>query len=289
VPDNQSKLDDYSADQFTACKSVMLELSRVLGNYWNDIVLVGGWVPTLLSNDKDKPHIGTVDIDIALNYLTIPDEAYAKIHERLVESGFVHSTDKAKQFQYSRKIKVNGADKVVILDLVTGRYAPSTGKSRRHAKIQDAKPLKAEGVDLAFKHYEVVVIDGELPNKGGKFSTEIKVASVAPIIVMKCAAIKGRSKTKDTYDLYYFIRHYRGGGQAVLNELKPDIRHGSVTEAIATMRQHFKSLDHVGPMEVTKFLEIDEDEEAAAVMRQDVYQTILAFLEGVDAMLVEPA
>jgi len=42
-------------------------------------------------------------------------------------------------------------------------------------------------------------------------------------------------------------------------------------------------------MEVTKFLEIDEDEEAAAVMRQDVYQTILAFLEGVDAMLVEPA
>jgi hypothetical protein len=75
--------------------------------------------------------------------------------------------------------------------------------------------------------YEVKELEGELPNKGGKFSTKIKVASVAPIIVMKCAAIKGRLKTKDSYALYYFIRHYRGGGQAVLDKLKPDIKHGS--------------------------------------------------------------
>jgi hypothetical protein len=86
--------------------------------------------------------------------------------------------------------------------------------------------------------------------------------------------------------LYYFIRHYRGGGQAVLDELKPDIRHGSVTKAIAKIREHFKSADHVGSVDVAKFLEIVYEDEAA-VIRQRVYQTMLAFLEGVDALLAE--
>jgi hypothetical protein len=283
VPDNQSKLDDYSADQLLACESVMLELSRILGSYWDDIVLVGGWVPTLLANDADDPHVGTVDIDLALNYLTIPEEAYAQIHELLVGNNFVHSTDKAKQFQYRRTVTVSGVDRAVILDLVTGKYDPSTGKGRRHGKVQDAAPLKAEGVDLVFDRYEVKEIEGELPDKGGKYSTKIKVASVAPIIVMKCAAIRGRLKTKDSYDLYYFIRYYRGGGQAVLDELKPDIRHGLVTKAIAKIREHFESAGHAGPADVAKFLEVT-DEDDAAVIRQRVYQTMLAFLEGVDKL-----
>ena len=41
---------DYDAMQVEAAHSVMLELVRLLGEYRNDIVVVGGWVPALLRN-----------------------------------------------------------------------------------------------------------------------------------------------------------------------------------------------------------------------------------------------
>ena len=288
MPDEQFKLEDYSADQLKACESVLLELSRVLGAYWQDIALVGGWVPKLLANDEEEPHVGTVDIDLAFNYLTIPETAYAKIHELLVKHNYVQNTHKAKQFQYFRTVKVGTVDRVVILDLLMGEYDQTRAKRHRHGKLQDAAPLRAKGVDMVFQHLEEIPIDGELPDRGGKYATKIKVASVAPIIVMKCAAMEGRFKTKDSYDLYYFIKHYRGGGQAVLEELKPDIKHGSVTKALAVIRERYQSPEHVGPVDVAKFREI-EDEAEAAVLQQDVYQTMLAFLEGVDKLLAETA
>jgi hypothetical protein len=41
------KRTDYNAEAVEAARSVMLELSRVLGEYHNDMVIVGGWVPEL--------------------------------------------------------------------------------------------------------------------------------------------------------------------------------------------------------------------------------------------------
>jgi hypothetical protein len=39
---------DYDALQVEAARSVMLELTRLLGEYHDDMVVVGGWVPALL-------------------------------------------------------------------------------------------------------------------------------------------------------------------------------------------------------------------------------------------------
>ncbi|MBZ5623705.1 MAG: hypothetical protein LAQ69_34150 [Acidobacteriia bacterium] len=39
---------DYSADQVEAARSVLLELVHLLGEYRDDIVVVGGWVPSSL-------------------------------------------------------------------------------------------------------------------------------------------------------------------------------------------------------------------------------------------------
>ncbi len=44
-----TKRTDYTAEAVEAARSVMLELSRVLGEYQNDMVIVGGWVPELLT------------------------------------------------------------------------------------------------------------------------------------------------------------------------------------------------------------------------------------------------
>ena len=43
---------DYSADAVAAARTVMLELVRLLGEYRDEIVIVGGWVPKLLLLQK---------------------------------------------------------------------------------------------------------------------------------------------------------------------------------------------------------------------------------------------
>ena len=39
---------DYSGDLVEAAHSVLLELVRLLGEYRDDLVVVGGWVPQLI-------------------------------------------------------------------------------------------------------------------------------------------------------------------------------------------------------------------------------------------------
>ena len=66
---------DYDAVQIEAARSVMLELVRLLGEYRDDIVVVGGWVPALLIPQDKAPHIGSTDVDLALNHKTLRDPA----------------------------------------------------------------------------------------------------------------------------------------------------------------------------------------------------------------------
>jgi len=57
---------DYSEEQVAAAKSVLLELARLLGEYRDDMVVVGGWVPELLLPSHPKRHVGSIDVDLAL-------------------------------------------------------------------------------------------------------------------------------------------------------------------------------------------------------------------------------
>ncbi len=45
---------DYSADLVEAARSVLLELVGLLGEYRDDIVVVGGWVPQLILPQTPK-------------------------------------------------------------------------------------------------------------------------------------------------------------------------------------------------------------------------------------------
>jgi hypothetical protein len=55
---------DYSADQVEAARSVMLELAHLLGEYRNDIVVVGGWVPQLILLSASLQHVGSIDVPL---------------------------------------------------------------------------------------------------------------------------------------------------------------------------------------------------------------------------------
>jgi hypothetical protein len=74
---------NYSADQVDAARSVLLELVHLLSEYRNDIVVVGGLVPLLILPTGLERHVGSIDVDLALNHRTLKDVGYATIQALL--------------------------------------------------------------------------------------------------------------------------------------------------------------------------------------------------------------
>lgn len=63
-----TKRINYLAETVEAARSVMIELTRMLGEYREGIVIVGGWVPELLFGHAEHPHTGSLDVDLALDH-----------------------------------------------------------------------------------------------------------------------------------------------------------------------------------------------------------------------------
>lgn len=81
--------DEYPDDAVQACLSVLLELFTYLKPYRDYIVLIEGWVPFFLTKDKaEETHIGSLDIDLALDASRIPETGYTTILELLAERGY---------------------------------------------------------------------------------------------------------------------------------------------------------------------------------------------------------
>ncbi len=64
---------DYTSDGIQAARSVMLELHRMLGVYADHIVVVGGWVPELIVPQETEAHVGSMDVNQAINHNSIPE------------------------------------------------------------------------------------------------------------------------------------------------------------------------------------------------------------------------
>lgn len=87
MPDTQSR---YAPDATAASLSALVELATALGAYREEIILVGGWVPYFLiqENPQAPSHIGSLDIDLALNNRTIQEPRYQAILQILEQRGY---------------------------------------------------------------------------------------------------------------------------------------------------------------------------------------------------------
>lgn len=259
---------DYNELAVRAAHSVLLELVRMLGEYRNDIAVVGGWVPTLLFEDAEEKHIGSIDVDIALNHLTIDDAVYRTIHDLLISRGYKEGK---QPFIFFRTVNIDGTDVEVEVDLLAGEYE-GTGKSHRTQFIQDLKVRKARGCELAFEQQDEKVVKGELPG-GGKDSASVKVAAIAPFIVMKGMALHDRIKEKDAWDIYYCVKHYPGGNEKLADDFQQHLGNKLVLEGLNKIAEKFVSVEHYGPTSVANFDEITDPEERAFRQR-DAFERI---------------
>ncbi len=268
-----TKRTDYTAEAVEAPRSVMIELTRLLGEYREGIAIVGGWVPELLLSGRGELHTGSLDVDLALDQATLGEIGYKSILELLRARGYQQGE---QPFIFFRSVSVGGNPYEVEVDFLAGEYG-GTGRSRRTQKIQDMQPRKARGCDLAFINPDEVSLHGTLPG-GGRDDVMVRVASIGPFLVMKGIAMAGRLKEKDAWDIYYCLRNYPGGVRGLANEFRPLLKNSLAQEALKDMSEKFASPEHSGPNHVADFEEINDEEERERVKR-DAYERVQALLK----------
>jgi hypothetical protein len=264
---------EYSERATEAARRVMLELIRVLGEYKDDLVLVGGWVPELLFSKAIPRHVGSIDVDLALNHLTIDDVRYRTILEHLAKHGY---REGKQPFIFLRTVEVEGQSIDVQVDLLAGEYGGDSRK-HRHQSIQEIKARKARGCDLAFEMTESITLEGTLP-EGGKDSVVIRVAGIVPFLIMKAMALADRMKNKDAWDIYFCLRNYPGGNEALAEVFRPHLGNKLVLEGLEKIHAKFATPEHVGPIWCADFDEIADAEDRAVRIR-DAFERVNDLLQ----------
>jgi len=266
---------DYTAEAVKAARSVMLELTHLLAEYQEGIVIVGGWVPELLLSDTGQPHTGSLDVDLALDHRTLNEAGYKTILQLLLSRGYRQGE---QPFIFYRTVQIGEKAHEVEVDFLAGEYA-GTKRSHRTQKVQDMQPRKARGCDLAFTRVTEITLSGNLPD-GGIDSVRARVASIASFLVMKAIALAARLKEKDAWDIYYCIRNYPGGIVALAEEFHPLLENIPVQEALGNLAEKFVSPDHAGPKYVADFEGITDSEERAFLQR-DAFERVNALLDAI--------
>jgi len=252
-PEPQSAAD-YDERTTAAVRSVLVEMGQILGSFKGKFAVIGGAVPWLLLENEEMAHVGTLDIDLALDAATLKDDAeYKALIESLMENGYAQRTE-LKKFQLVRTVdpQDGGPPIDVIVDFLMPRDVKLT--KNKPALIENFAVQKADGADLALKYYQMVAIDGAMP-AGGKNRVEIAIASIPALLAMKGFAIQNRHKQKDAYDIYYCIRNYEGGPRALAEACKPLLTSPEAKQGYLYIAGKFGAADGYGPTSVRKFVE----------------------------------
>jgi tRNA nucleotidyltransferase/poly(A) polymerase len=88
---------DYSDRQVEAAHRVLIDVGQVLSSFHDVIVVVGGWVPDLLLPDAKPEHIGSIDVDLALDAMKLNDGRYAELLKLLLDTKRYEPGDKSFQ------------------------------------------------------------------------------------------------------------------------------------------------------------------------------------------------
>ena len=265
---------DYSEGQKTAAYMVLGEIVNLLGEFSEDLRIIGGWVPSLLYPNSE--HIGSIDVDILLNQLHIRRaEGYKTIKRILEQNGYRRHSE--KYFTFVKTIMVQGISYDVDVDFLSGKYGGDGTNVSKH--VDGIKALPATGGNFAFEFPANDVLIEYARMDGAKDYGHVNVISVIPYLVMKTAAL-GRGKAKDAYDIYYTIDNYTGGVRTLAKEFELYRDKEIIQDMCQKLNEKFASVQHSGPMDVINFLGLADEEEIMRI-RQDAYQKIHYLVERI--------
>jgi nucleotidyltransferase AbiEii toxin of type IV toxin-antitoxin system len=255
-------------NQVQASKAVLIEVMNILGLYRDHLILVGGWVPELLL--PNRGHMGSLDVDLAVDVRGISQYQYDTILQRLTEAGYKQETN-----CFLRRVK--GAQEPVKLDLITGENLDGTA-ANAPARVQELLLGKLRGTDLAFEVFEEIDVTGEMPD-GGQNTVRLRIVRIEAFIAMKAIAMSDRIKEKDAYDIYFCLKHFPAGIGKLAKMYQPILQNELVQEGLAVLHEKFRTIDSVGPLWAAQVA--DENGADRELVQREAFELMNDFLAAI--------
>lgn len=270
--------DDYSLRQIEAAHRVLVDLGQVLAAYADCMVVVGGWVPDLLLPEAEEPHIGSIDVDLALDAAKLGDGRYAELLKLLFDTKRYQQGE--KPFQLIAAVDLKDGNDPVRVEVEF--LAPKEVKlASNHPKlVENFRVLQITGCDVAFEAPVEQTLTGRNV-RGSANTVRLHVASLADFLVMKALAIGGRDKPKDSYDFCYCLQHAPEGPGKLAEIWKQRMPPRILAMSRNILREKFTTVDAFGPQQVVEFHNSANPEEQAIQARR-AYELMQDFLRHFD-------
>lgn len=270
--------EDYSDRQIAAARRVLVDLGQVLKSYEDCLVVVGGWVPDLLMEKTEEAHVGSIDVDLALDAGKLADGRYAELIKSLHDTRRYQQAD--EPFKLYAEVNLEDGEPPVRVD-VDFLKSPETKTKKNQPKLTKGfRPLDASGCSAAFEHPELVVITGKMI-KGGTNKVQLRVASIADFLIMKAYALANRDKPKDAYDLCFCLDNFPGGLKELAANWKKRAANKDVIKAIEILQEKFATVEWYGPAQVVEFYNSTNVEERKQQARR-AFELVREFLRLVE-------
>lgn len=267
--------EDYGSRQVEAAHRVLIDVGQVLASFADCLVLVGGWIPDLLLPEAAEPHVGSIDVDLALDAAKLGDGRYTDLLKLLLDTRRYRPG--GKQFQLVVDVDLKDGDKPVQVELEFLAPKEVRLKKNRPKLVKDFRVLQADGCAAAFRDPIQTSLSGRNV-QGATNTVQLRIASLPDFLVMKAYAIGGREKPKDSYDFCYCLEHVEGGMDTLVSEWKKRAGETDIVKAVGILQEKFATVDSFGPQQVVEFGNSANEEERAMQARR-AYESVQEFLK----------
>jgi len=266
----------YDRAQVARVRSACLYLATKLGDLLDELVIVGGLVPSLLIDQTKQTiekHVGTNDLDVGMEIAILDNRRYEALTERLRGAGF--GPDENENGNPTRqRWKIDGPPKVTLDFLIPPSREGDKGGQLRDIEA-DFAAIIAPGLRLAFIDKVKVSLSGRTI-RGEEARREVWVCGAGAFVIMKALAFRNRGENKDAYDIAYHVRNYGDGPRDVSAILSRLVAEPETLDTVRFLREDFESVDSLGPCRVAEFLHGARNDEAEA----DAWGAVRDLLDG---------
>jgi hypothetical protein len=259
---------DYDPSEVDRVRAVCLTMATALGDLRDELVIVGGLVPSLLIDQStiqsnDDRHVGTTDLDVGLALSLLDDKRYQTFSERLRACGFEPSKNEHGRTSL-QSWEIGGPSRVTV-DFLMDPLPGDRGGGLRRLE-HDFAAFTMPGLHLAFMDKVQVRLAGRT-STGALAERPVWVAGPGAFVILKALALGKRHSPKDAYDLCYVLRHSSAGFADIARRIRPYLDEPVVREALETLRRDFATHESLGPHRVAMFLKKQADDDLQADAR----------------------
>lgn len=242
------------------------------------------WIP-MLASPYLSPQSRAICTDHDVAYLDLVGNTHPTFGDVYIDRAVAGQPK--SETRAPRSIFAPNRDGGPDIDVAVEFLMPREAKAVRNATplVSDFAAQRADGADLALRFHDVIHIEGTMPDGVGN-RVRIVVASIPALLAMKGYALGKRLKYKDAYDIYYCVRNFPGGLDALVAATSPLLNVATAKNGYLGISEKFRHVDDFGPTSLRRFVETSESlgKRTADQWQQDALGQIRVWLAALGLM-----